>query len=143
MIITIKKTTFQELSPLIEMATKEGMRIYDIAGSDWFCAVVDGELAGFVSCYIREKHKKAIFKSDYVAISYRRQGIYKQLFEYRLNYAKKFDVTTITAACTKKSMGCFESFGFIKNGKDSNKYKGVVMHLIREEGVEENEGNTS
>ncbi|MGE6754188.1 GNAT family N-acetyltransferase [Rossellomorea sp. NPDC071047] len=101
----------------------------DVPGSVWFCAIVDGEMAGFVSCYIREKHGKAVFKSDYVRGEYRRRGIYRKLFETRLNYVKKFNVRKIKASCTKMSLGCFLSYGFKKTESRSTKYTDVLMFV--------------
>ncbi|WP_175990565.1 GNAT family N-acetyltransferase [Bacillus sp. Marseille-Q1617] len=128
--MTIERSTFKEVEPLIKLARKEGMRVHDVPGSVWFYAKVDGEMAGFVSCYIREKHGKAVFKSDYVREGYRRRGIYRKLFETRLAYVRNFNVKLIKASCTKMSLGCFLSYGFTKTETRSRKYTDVVMNVV-------------
>lgn len=127
--ISIETSTFKELEPLILLAGKDGMRVHDVPGSVWFCARVDGEMAGFVSCYIREKQGKAVFKSDYVRGEYRRKGIYRKLFEKRLDYVKNFNVRKIKASCTKMSLECFLSYGFKKIESRSRKYTDVLMYV--------------
>lgn len=128
--MTIEESTFKELESVIQMARKDGMRVHDVPGSIWFCAKVDGELAGFVSCYIRKRKGKAVFKSDYVREEYRRRGIYRKLFEARLDYVSIADVKIIKASCTKMSLGCFLAYGFKSTGSRSKKYTDVVLHLV-------------
>lgn len=52
--IKIEKTAFSELSSLIDLAAKDGIIIYAPNLSDWFCAKANGELVGFVACYINK-----------------------------------------------------------------------------------------
>jgi GNAT superfamily N-acetyltransferase len=126
--LSIEKSTFKELEAIILLAGQDGMRVHDVPGSVWFCAKVDGEMAGFVSCYISERQGKAVFKSDYVRKEYRRRGIYRKLFEARLDYVKDFNVKKIKASCTKMSLGCFLAYGFKKTVTRSRKYTDVVMY---------------
>ncbi|MCA1057186.1 GNAT family N-acetyltransferase [Rossellomorea aquimaris] len=131
MVVSIERSSFKELEPVISMAIRDGMRVKDVPGSVWFCARVDGEIAGFVSCYIRTKHGKAVFKSDYVREEFRRKGIYRLLFEKRLEYIKDFEeVHVIKASCTKMSLSCFLSYGFEKKASRSRKYTDVELHTL-------------
>ncbi|MFE8699208.1 GNAT family N-acetyltransferase [Cytobacillus sp. FJAT-54145] len=128
--VTIQKSKFDEIKPLIGPAYKEGLRIRETDGTVWFTAKVNGEVVGLVSCIVRERQRKAIFKRGFVLQDYRRKGIYNKLFEERLNYVKENQkIKVITALCTKESIHCFLKHGFKINRKHSRKYTSVLLRL--------------
>ena len=69
-------------------------------------------MIGFVCVVINTHTGSARFKSDFVLKEWRSQGIYQQLFRYRLRYTLRQNVQLITAFCTPMSVKTYLRHGF-------------------------------
>jgi len=95
-----------------------GMRIYDDSDKIWFAAL-DQEMtvAGF--CAIKIYKNKAVLQHSYVFPKYRMQGIYKTLFQIRLEYLQNNqNIKKIESTLTHTAFNIrlWEGHGFFVTG---------------------------
>lgn len=108
--LTITQISFEQIETYKSVVKKERVTLDNPPEAVWFGAHQNNELVGFAAAVI--KKKSARLKSDYVFKEYRGKGIYNELFKHRLQYVKEQNVKTVTAFCTKLSLGTFMRYGF-------------------------------
>ena len=107
----IKKTTFKKIKCLKKNAQKDHVVIDDFNNCTWFGAKIGNDF--YVGCAgLVIKGKNLRFKGDFVSPNFRNQGIYRKLFEYRMNYTEKLNFNKITAFCTPMSLSVYLANGF-------------------------------
>lgn len=112
---------FEELKHLKGKAAKEGV-VMD-AKTDYIVFEVQKQIVAFAGYMPLNSDGSVIrFKSDWVHPDWRKQGIYKIIFDARLAGVKAFDVCEINAFCTKMSLPVYLANGFetvMVNGRGS------------------------
>lgn len=92
---------------------KEYMGYPLVTGPDWnwFVAFENGVVAGFCAYY--KKGDKLVFENTYVIAERRNNGLYKELFEARMEYVKKHETfALITCVATHLSTPYLLKMGF-------------------------------
>ena len=114
------KEFYKIMGPFIsrrEIVKELGYNIWDDDNKNWFVAIKNDKVCGFVAAIAR--NNSIIFCNDYVLPQYRKQGIYEALFAARLyNYKNNI----ITATVTNASLGCYLANGFSVVGKRGKYY---------------------
>lgn len=129
---TIRQTDFETIEPLTVRAGRERVLIFNPPGAVWFAAFItnqsDLNLIGCACCVI--KGQEALFRGIYVVKSYRRQGVFRDLFTEQLKYCKAHGVKELTANCTPQSLPEFLAKGFTKVGTYKNSKDITVVKRV-------------
>lgn len=100
--IEVKIIEYTSIQHLKSKVAKEGV-VIDDDGTVYLGAFIDGNLVGFVGFrLLRETDMR--FKSDWVDMNFRRQGIYTKLWEAREHLIQEYSYTLCSAWCTQKSL---------------------------------------
>jgi GNAT superfamily N-acetyltransferase len=112
MTIDVRETTFDELAPIAaerkpQQMTREPARV-------WFGAYVNGELAGCCSVQRMPGHATiGVYRNDFVRPRFRRRGVYRALFDYRMRWCLREGVVFIATRATPLSLPHFLARGFV------------------------------
>ena len=120
--------TFKEIKHLKGRAAKEGVVMDEKTSYHVF--EVAGQIVGFVgSMSLNSDSSVMRFKSDWVDPDWRKQGIYKILFDIR-DKSIKPNVCEVNAFCTQLSLPMYKSRGFevvTVNGRGSTFVKKEII----------------
>ncbi len=105
-----------------EVSKELGINITSNDNCSWFLAFIDNRLIGF--CCAENKKDHIVFKHDFVVKSFRNNGVYKELFKFRL---LSFKDKRIKSVCNENSIGTYLLNGFKLTGING-KYKKVIKH---------------
>jgi N-acetylglutamate synthase-like GNAT family acetyltransferase len=108
--ISIEQIQFSDLIPIKEKIELAKMKLINTNNTIWLGAKINGKLVG-ITAYSQKKDV-ILFKSSFVLKEYRRQGIYKLLFEESMKQATLLRPRKIKAYCTKMSVQHFLNNGF-------------------------------
>ena len=96
----IGKVTWEQISPFIKLAKESGLIFCD--STEYYAFYHNGNIVA-ITGLIWYKNK-TVFKNSFVLPNYRGYGIYRNLFEFRLNLTKTRNIRKIEATCTKMSL---------------------------------------
>ena len=96
-----------EVEPFLAQAKKAGLTFCN--STEYYGYFEDDVLVGITGAIWYSK--KAVFKNSYVLEDYRRKGIYKTMFRYRMIAARERGVKLIEATCTEMSLPFYLSMG--------------------------------
>ncbi|MCA1011482.1 GNAT family N-acetyltransferase [Halobacillus halophilus] len=112
--IVIEEVSFSEVLMLKPAYTEEGLKLRNFKRTVWIGAKYGKELVG--ACAYRRTRYGVKCKSDLVLKSYRKMGIYRQLFENRLKRIAELDPDKVYAYCNKNSLPVYSKYGFVRKG---------------------------
>lgn len=105
--IDITECTESEISQWKNQCNKDGL-IFN-KSTKLYAARHGGAIVGFAG--VMTYKKKAIFKNSYVVPEYRRRGIWKLLFKYRVDVIRQKGIKKIEATCTSMSIEAYLKMG--------------------------------
>ena len=104
----IRKGNISDFKHLITLAKKERVALSETKSEvNYLVYEIDGEVIGFVGYSIG---KLVRLKSDFVHPAHRGKGIYRALFEARLERLSKYRF--LDAFCTPLSLNTYLAYGF-------------------------------
>jgi len=117
--IKITKINYDDVKVYKSLVGKESVSMANPDGAIWFGAYNEEKLLLGFNCLVIKK-SSARLKSDYVFKEHRGLGIYNKMFQYREEYAKMKNIKSMSAFCTKMSIGTFMRYGFVPMSKNAN-----------------------
>lgn len=96
----------------------------------WFKEEMDGKVVGIMCAELMHPgSKRWLFRSGYVHEDYRRQGIFRKLWDLRLQYVIDEGARIIEGWCNYKNEPMFQKDGFIliKDGGSEKFMRKVIL----------------
>jgi len=96
----IKKVAFLQIDSFLPEAKKAGLIFCN--STEYYAFYHDEQIVAITGLVWYKN--KVVFKNSFVLPKHRGCGIYKNLFDFRLQLAKSRNIRTIQATCTKMSL---------------------------------------
>ena len=96
----IEKVLFWQIAHLLPEAKKTGLTFCN--STEYYAFYHDANIVAITGLVWYKN--KAVFKNSFVLPKHRGYGIYRTMFDFRLQLAKSRNIRTIEATCTKMSL---------------------------------------
>ena len=110
----VKRIQFNDVEALVKLGKRERVTFANPPGALWWGVFLQEKIVACAALVVKQGKRGLVgrFKSDYVLPEYRGKGVYRAMFQARLEDAVSYGLVEGTAFCTPMSVHQYNKSGF-------------------------------